>query len=125
MQKDIIDKLGLTTDEVKIFHQGIERPNLRLEAVDVWGDDDKMENILKAINSYKGSTIIYFSLIKYLARALLLIKPRLMFLRIDGLLSRIFHTSCTIFVIINLYLLKYKYFCFFCQILFILFFTMT
>ena len=66
VQKDIIDKLGLTTDEVKIFHQGIERPNLRLEAVDVWGDDDKMENILKAINSYKGSTIIYFSLIKTL-----------------------------------------------------------
>jgi len=66
VQRDIIDKLGLTTNEIKIFHQGIERPNLRLEAVDVWGEADKIENILEAINSYKGSTIIYFSLIKTL-----------------------------------------------------------
>jgi len=66
VQRDIVDKLGLSADEIKIFHQGIERPNLRLEAVDVWGDDDKMKNILKAINSYNGSTIIYFSLIKTL-----------------------------------------------------------
>ncbi|MEN8194478.1 MAG: ATP-dependent DNA helicase RecQ [Bacteroidota bacterium] len=66
VQYDIIQKLGLTKEEIEIFHQGIERPNLRLEAVDVWGDDDKIKNILKSIESYKGSTIIYFSLIKTL-----------------------------------------------------------
>lgn len=66
VQKDIIDKLGLTADEIKVFHQGIERPNLRLEAADVWGDDNKIEKILSAIESYNGSTIIYFSLIKTL-----------------------------------------------------------
>jgi len=66
VQKDIIDKLGLTADEIKVFHQGIERPNLRLEAADVWGDDDKMGKILSAFDSYKGNTIIYFSLIKTL-----------------------------------------------------------
>ncbi len=66
VQKDIVNKLGVSAEEIKIFHQGIERPNLRLEAVDVWGDDEKMGNILKAINTYKGSTILYFSLIKTL-----------------------------------------------------------
>ena len=66
VQIDIVDKLGLSFEEIKIFHQGIERPNLRLEAQDVWGDDDKIKNILKAANDYQGSTIIYFSLIKTL-----------------------------------------------------------
>ena len=66
VQKDIIDKLGLSADEINVFHQGIERPNLRLEAADVWGDDEKMKNILKATNEFQGSTIIYFSLIKTL-----------------------------------------------------------
>lgn len=66
VQKDIIDKLGLSADEINVFHQGIERPNLRLEAADVWGDDEKMKNILKATNEFRGSTIIYFSLIKTL-----------------------------------------------------------
>ena len=66
VQKDIIDKLGLSANDIKVFHQGIERPNLRLEAEDVWGDDDKMKNILKTTKDYQGSTIIYFSLIKTL-----------------------------------------------------------
>ena len=66
VQKDIIDKLGLSAEDIKIFHQGIERPNLRLEAEDVWGDKDKIEKILSALDLYKGSTIIYFSLIKTL-----------------------------------------------------------
>lgn len=66
VQRDIINKLGLKQNEIKIFHQGIERPNLRLEATDVWGDEDKIKNIFKAIKNYEGSSIIYFSLIKTL-----------------------------------------------------------
>jgi ATP-dependent DNA helicase RecQ len=66
VQKDIIEKLHLSEDEIKIFHQGIQRPNLRLEAKDIWGYDDKLNKIVDALETYKGSTIIYFSLIKTL-----------------------------------------------------------
>jgi len=66
VQKDIILKLNLSEEKTEIFHQGIERPNLRLEAKDVWGYDDKLKKILEALKHYTGSTIIYFSLIKTL-----------------------------------------------------------
>ena len=66
VQKDIIEKLNLQNEEIDVFHSGIQRPNLRLEAKDIWGYDDKLEKILDALKNYKGSTIIYFSLIKTL-----------------------------------------------------------
>jgi ATP-dependent DNA helicase RecQ len=66
VQEDIIDKLNIDPANMKIFHQGIERPNLRLEARDVISEEEKLEAVLYAINSYPGSGIIYFSLIKSL-----------------------------------------------------------
>ncbi len=66
VQKDIIKKMNLNESEIELFHQGIQRPNLRLEAKDIWGYDDKLEKIIDALQTYKGSTIIYFSLIKTL-----------------------------------------------------------
>lgn len=66
VQKDIIKKLNLNESEIELFHQGIQRPNLRLEAKDIWGYDDKLEKMVNALETYKGSTIIYFSLIKTL-----------------------------------------------------------
>jgi len=66
VQKDIVNKLHLKPDDIKIFHQGIERPNLRLETSDVYGDNEKLERIIEAIKNYKGSGIIYFALIKKL-----------------------------------------------------------
>ncbi|MBU0476119.1 MAG: ATP-dependent DNA helicase [Bacteroidetes bacterium] len=66
VQKDIVEKLHLTSIEVELFHQGIERPNLRLEAKDIWGYDDKLEKMVDALRTYKGSSIIYFALIKTL-----------------------------------------------------------
>ncbi|MDT3695451.1 MAG: ATP-dependent DNA helicase RecQ [Ignavibacterium sp.] len=68
VQADIILKLNLKTDEVKIFHQGIERPNLRLEAADVFDDKEKLKEICSTLEKYDGSGIIYFSLIKTLER---------------------------------------------------------
>ena len=68
VQKDIVEKLNLKTTEVKLFHQGIERPNLRLEVFDVYDDKDKTEVILETIKNFKGSGIIYFALIKTLNR---------------------------------------------------------
>ncbi len=66
VQSDIINKLGLKRDEIEVFSRGIERPNLRLEAADVYDDNDKLNAISETINDYPGSGIIYFSLIKTL-----------------------------------------------------------
>ncbi|MDP4117321.1 MAG: ATP-dependent DNA helicase RecQ [Bacteroidota bacterium] len=66
VQNDIIAKLGLVKDEIKIFHEGIERPNLRLEVTDIFDEKDTLEAIYKVLDKYKGAGIIYFSLIKKL-----------------------------------------------------------
>lgn len=68
-QADIIQQLGLSQSEVKIFHEGIDRPNLVIDVQEVWGDSDKIEWIEKTLaeETYaSGSAIIYFSLIKTL-----------------------------------------------------------
>ncbi|MBT3275786.1 MAG: ATP-dependent DNA helicase RecQ [Spirochaetales bacterium] len=68
VQSDIIRSLNLSSEEVKIYHQGIDRPNLRLEAVDVMGDNEKLDAITGTHSKYPGSGIVYFSLIKTLER---------------------------------------------------------
>lgn len=66
VQNDIVSKLGLTKDQIKIFHEGIERPNLRLEVTDIFDENDTLKAIYKVLDKYKGAGIIYFSLIKKL-----------------------------------------------------------
>lgn len=66
VQTDIVRKLHLQPEQVKLFHQGIERPNLRLEARDVISEEEKMAAIEYALDAYPGSGIIYFSLIRSL-----------------------------------------------------------
>jgi ATP-dependent DNA helicase RecQ len=66
VQKDIIIKLGLTKNEMKIFHEGIHRPNLRLETTDIYDEKENLTAIYKVLDKYKGSGIIYFALIKKL-----------------------------------------------------------
>lgn len=68
VQEDIIKKLHIKKDDIKLFHQGIERPNLRLEAVDVFDDKEKLREIISTLEKYDGCGIIYFSLIKTLER---------------------------------------------------------
>jgi len=68
VQIDIIEKLNLGKNETEIFHQGIERPNLRLEATDVIDEKEKTSAIMEVIQKYKGSGIIYFALIQTLEK---------------------------------------------------------
>lgn len=71
VQADIVRQLGLRPDEIELFHEGIERPNLRLDVQEVWGDDEKLEHILAVHNRYSaltGSGIVYFTLIRTLER---------------------------------------------------------
>lgn len=66
VQQDIIRRLGLSSDEIKIFHEGINRPNLRLETVNVFDEKETLNEIFNVLDNYKGAGIIYFSLIKNL-----------------------------------------------------------
>ena len=66
VQRDIILQLGLTDAEVKLFHEGIERPNLSLEVIDVYGEDEKLQQIDRVRSDFAGSGIVYFTLIRTL-----------------------------------------------------------
>ncbi len=68
VQQDIINKLRINPENIKTFHQGIERPNLKLEVQDIFDEKEKIDSIIKVINQYHGSGIIYFSLIKTLEK---------------------------------------------------------
>jgi ATP-dependent DNA helicase RecQ len=68
VQKDIIEKLNVKKDEIEVFHQGIERPNLRLEAIDIFDEKEKYSAIISVLNNYSGSGIIYFALIQTLEK---------------------------------------------------------
>jgi ATP-dependent DNA helicase RecQ len=63
VQEDIIQQIGLHKKEVKIFHEGIDRPNLFLTVQTVWGEQEKFTHIREIINTHPGSGIIYFVLI--------------------------------------------------------------
>ncbi len=68
VQKDIISKLNIPNDEIKIFHEGINRPNLRLEALDIFDNKEKYAAIISVLKNYEGSGIIYFALIQTLEK---------------------------------------------------------
>jgi ATP-dependent DNA helicase RecQ len=69
VRKDIYRQLNLDESEIRLFHEGIDRENLRLEVVPVHDEDEKLAVILRSLDevSYRGgSVILYFSLIKTL-----------------------------------------------------------
>lgn len=68
VQADIISSLGFSNGEMKVFHQGINRPNLKLVADEYFNDSEKIDEIKKISCSIEGSGIIYFSLIKTLTQ---------------------------------------------------------
>lgn len=69
VQQDIVRQLGLEPDDVAMFHEGIDRPNLEISVTEVWGNDEKLQNIVDIIKRYQesdGNGIVYFTLIKTL-----------------------------------------------------------
>ncbi len=66
VQKDILAQLGLEPDQVTLFHEGIDRPNLSLDVCHVWGDDEKITQVRRILKAHPGSAIVYFSLIRIL-----------------------------------------------------------
>ena len=69
VQQDIVRQLGLEPDEIKLFHEGIDRPNLELVVHEVYSPDEKYEHMNRVLEdpiTQSGSTIIYFTLIRTL-----------------------------------------------------------
>ncbi len=66
VQRDIVKQLDLEGQGVRLFHEGIDRPNLTLDVVEVWDDDEKFEQILDVADRHAGSGIVYFTLIRKL-----------------------------------------------------------
>ncbi len=66
VQSDIIRQLGLPSKSIRCFHEGIDRPNLSLDVVRVWDDDEKLEWIVNTRKQRPGSGIVYFTLIRKL-----------------------------------------------------------
>jgi ATP-dependent DNA helicase RecQ len=85
VQADILVQLGLKKEDVKIYHEGIERENLYLECVDLWGEEEKLSHILSIIEANPGNGIIYFVLIKALnSFGDLLAKKNIKFIKYHG-----------------------------------------
>jgi ATP-dependent DNA helicase RecQ len=68
VQTDIVRQLNLTAADTQLFHEGIDRPNLHLDVLDAWEDDEKLEQILSIKRENPGTGIVYFTLIKTLMR---------------------------------------------------------
>lgn len=71
VQTDIVRQLGLQPDDMTMFHEGIDRPNLELRVVDVWDSEEKLDSIGTIFNKWitpetTGSGIVYFTLIRTL-----------------------------------------------------------
>lgn len=72
VQLDIIRQLGIAEfgdgpDQCKLYHEGIQRPNLALSIEEVWGTDEKtalMEQVVQRWPNQSG--VVYFTLIRYL-----------------------------------------------------------
>ncbi len=66
VQRDIVRQLALNQDDMRLFHEGIDRPNLSLDVIDCWQDDEKLAHMLRIRDEHPGTGIIYFTLIKTL-----------------------------------------------------------
>jgi len=66
VQVDIVRQLGLQQDEIQLYHEGIDRPNLSLNVVETWGRDEKRQRIADVIVAHRRPGIVYFTLIKTL-----------------------------------------------------------
>lgn len=68
VQEDIVSQLVITKEKIKIFDDGLFRPNLKLSVVDCFDSEAKYKVILDDLNHTHGATIIYFSLIQELEK---------------------------------------------------------
>jgi ATP-dependent DNA helicase RecQ len=68
VQQDILAQCRLDPAGVQVYHEGVERPNLRLSVNHCHGDGEKLERLLALLAKARGSRIVYFSLVRTLER---------------------------------------------------------
>jgi len=68
VQKDIVLQAGLHWDDVRKFHSGIQRKNLSLNVLDLYGFENKLEKLKEILDHRHETTIVYFSLISTLEK---------------------------------------------------------
>ena len=71
VQEDIVRQLGLQQSEIRLFHEGIDRPNLDLLVQEVWDAEEKEQHIIEIVDRWltltsTGRGIVYFTLIRTL-----------------------------------------------------------
>jgi ATP-dependent DNA helicase RecQ len=71
VQQDIVQQLNLCPEQVAMFHQGIDRPNLELRVEQIWDSDEKQAVMQTMFGRWlgpgtTGSGIVYFTLIRVL-----------------------------------------------------------
>lgn len=70
-RQDIYRQIGIDAAQIKLFHEGIDRPNLQLAVEHVFDEEEKLAQLGEILRdpAYRdGSAIVYFSLIKTLER---------------------------------------------------------
>ncbi|TWU05735.1 RecQ family ATP-dependent DNA helicase [Stieleria varia] len=70
-RRDIYRQLQIPENDIRLFHEGIDRPNLTLDVQPVWDESEKIAalgDLLQDPDYSSGSVIVYFSLIKTLQR---------------------------------------------------------
>jgi ATP-dependent DNA helicase RecQ len=68
VQQDIVTQLGLSSDEMPVFHHGLARENLALCIDDVYGFEAKVRSFVGLRHRFQGPCIVYFSLIATLEK---------------------------------------------------------
>lgn len=69
VQKDIIKILGFAPQEITVYNEGIDRPNLHLSVTEVIDETEKFELLRDRLTRNRGEiSIIYFNLIKSIER---------------------------------------------------------
>jgi len=74
---DIRAVIGVGDEDMPLFAEPIDRPNLVLGSEEVWSDDDKVERIRTIASRGRGVGIVYFALIKDLERYVDLVRAAL------------------------------------------------
>ena len=68
VQSDIIKQCGFAPEQMRVFHQGVARPNLFLGVQEVIDEGEKFETLHRKLRATSGAAIVYFSLIRGLDR---------------------------------------------------------
>lgn len=65
-QRDILDRLGIP--DARVFHTGIDRPNLFIAAREVSSEEERIDRILEVVDRMGGPGIVYMALIRDLRK---------------------------------------------------------